>query len=273
MAGNAPLMLNQSALLMFMKCPEKARRVFLEKEFSPVGLPAHRGMAVHEASKANFSQKIKTRSDLKKKDIIDIGIEALRKNVSEQGVHLDDEEKSVGLKKLLNETEKTVKSMSSVYAAEIAPQYQPAAVEIRHEFELPGELNITIHGQIDMETEDNRIFDLKTVGSSKSAHASSLQFIMYPLLYYLRYQRHARAVVIERIIEGRRTAKRGERIVLPQRSESDYAALLEQTIEVGRMIRAGVFPGAYGDPAAWWCSKKYCAFWRTCRFVPESERR
>jgi hypothetical protein len=263
----AKLVLNQSAVVMFMMCPEKARRVFLEHEFCPIGLPAHRGTAVHHAAKENFTQKIRSHTDLPVKDVVDISINALRENIDREGVYLTDEEKSIGLKKLVNKTEHVVKNMAQLYAEQIAPDYQPKEVEQTHEFDLPN--GAAIKGTIDMVTQDERIFDLKTVTKAKDTFSKSLQFIIYPLLYWLRHGTNPAGIVIEQIVDGTIPTRKQETI---EANEDDYAAALEQVHEVTKMVQAEIFPGAYGNPSAWWCSKKYCAFWHTCRYVPKRFR-
>lgn len=174
--------------------------------------------------------------------------------------------------------ETTVVNLAKVYSVEIAPKYQPAAVEVRHEFTLPaapedGFSGAIIHGRIDREDKDTSIGDFKTSERKprKDVHAKSLQFRMYSLLYELRHGKRPKRVIVDDLVDD------GSRPYVVSTElhfgEDDYTAVLNQTMAVAKAVEKGVFIGSFGQFGAWWCAEGRCAFWYTCKFVPASLRR
>ena len=128
-----------------------------------------------------------------------------------------------------------------------------------------------LHGRLDLTNTKKEIVDLKARQKKMPTthYESSLQFTMYHMLYRLVHGEDPAGVVIEELI-NKKTPERVQ--VKTTRSRADYSALLNTTEVVLRAIRAGIFPGAYGQMGAWWCSKESCGYWGTCPFVPESKR-
>ena len=56
------------------------------------------------------------------------------------------------------------------------------------------------------------------------------------------------------------------------RNNDDYVALIAQIAATAKGIQAEVFTPAYGLVGAWYCSPRFCGFWKTCNYVPKYRR-
>jgi hypothetical protein len=264
------LKLNQSQVEQFLRCREQWRRVNLEKERIPPPFAMIRGTAVHAGAEANFSQKIATGVDLPEKDVVDISVDSVQSTIRKDGVSLDDEEKARGLAVVQNEVEKRVADFARLYSNEVAPAYQPTEVELRAELKV--EDGLFLHGRIDWIDSEDGVNDLKTGSSSlwtPDAVASSIQLSFYWLLFLAAKLRQPKRARVELLVDKKLPERKR---LETTRQRDDLVALFENVKAIAASIRAGIFTGAYGQKGAWYCSKKSCGFWSSCKFVPEYKR-
>lgn len=278
-ANDAPLAINQSKLAMFQKCPEQYRRRYVENDIVPPPFAFIRGTAVHKGAEHNFSQKVESFVDLPRGEIIDKAVTTAQEKIANEGIALaEGETREV----VINEGEKQIVRLAGLYADEVAPSYQPIAVEqkieavfegrgARRDIALHGTLDVIAHFANDKENRAPIIPDLKTKSKrgTQDEYDRSLQATMYAMLYRTHFHASAAAVVFEELVDK----KVPERVTfMTNRGDDDFNALLRTVEAVSDSIRAGAFPGAYGQFGAWWCSKESCGYWRTCPFVPKNKR-
>jgi len=265
------LRLNQSQIQQWMKCPEQHRRRWVDGDIIPPAGPMIRGTAVHVGAEVNFKQKVDSKIDLPAGDIIEAAVQTVQSRIRTEGIWMNEEEQTQGQAKVTNGIEQEVITLAGLYARAVAPLYQPIAVEEEMTFKVDGLEGVEVGGRIDTISDRQEVVDLKTY--SKKANEAEMeadpQPTMYALLKLLKTGTAAKSINMEILVNKKEPEH--QRIQLTKR-KPDFIALLEQVKAIALAVRAGIAPGAYGQKGAWWCSKKQCGYWRTCRFVPEHRR-
>ena len=268
-----PLKINQTQITQYMKCPEQWRRRWIDGDIIPPARALIRGTAVHVAAAENFRQKINTKKDLPRADVLELAVNAVGNRIKTEGLLLTDEEKTVGAKAIQNEIEKEVVGFSAIFIDQVAPVYQPVMVEELMSFKLePAEEAIEIYGTLDLLDTHQDIVDLKSAAKRPAAdeYENSPQPTMYSLLKLLGTGTAARAVNMEILLVQKTSSERITQVL--KKKKADFVALLHAIRVMARAMRAGIAVGSYGQNGAWWCSKKWCGYWGTCPFVPEHKR-
>lgn len=260
--------ISQTQLESYCRCPEAYRRRYLEKEIIPPGIAAIKGTSMHHSAAVNFRQKIDTREDIPVSEFKELAAESF-----ETAVHggfvlsEEDQQRSVGI--VLGEAKDQAVAMAEFHATSQAPEYQPILVEKSVRIVLPNSSRDLL-GIIDLADDSDRVVDFKTSGKRKSQGDadSSVQLTVYAASFMAVTGRQPKEVRLDTIVQ---TSKAIDRDVLSsERGPADYSALAHRLDVVTTAIDSGSFPPA--TPGAWWCSDKWCGYWRTCRFV-NSERR
>jgi hypothetical protein len=262
--------ISPSRILTYLRCGEQDRRRNVEKEIIPPGVAQLKGTGLHKASEINFRQKIVTRQDLPKKQIIEAAIDTFNEKIAVDGLELSEEEKSVGKEKVVAQAHTSLKTLSTLYADNVAPRYQPKDVEEKIVVPIPNS-NIDLVGVVDVIDESDVIVDIKTSQRKKPQDDAdgSLQLTSYALTHWAKTGAPAVELRIENIIDS---TSPGVQTLQTQRKEEDFASFLRIVETVAKGIEAGVFPPAYGMPGAWYCSPRFCGYWSTCPYVPKSRR-
>lgn len=135
-----------------------------------------------------------------------------------------------------------------------------AMIETRIEFTVEG-VPVPVIGFVDIITDDGIPCDFKTAARAwaKGKEKNELQPLIYlPALkemglydgnlfrYYVFVKQNGSVQKLEHIY-----------------SDEQIAWGLEQVRQVWNGIEAGVFPAA--SSMGWWCSKKWCEYWETCK--------
>jgi len=266
-----------SQLNTYTNCGEQYRRRYIEKEIIPPGVAALRGSSVHKGAEANFKQKIESKIDLPKNEIVERAVAEFEGRLKADGVFLDEEEQGRGKAIVLGEEKDTTVRLAGLYADEVAPRYQPTAVEQKIEIELPGSHNLL--GILDLTAEaigadpdkpsGDGIVDYKTGKKTKSQGEfdSSPQISLYDLAYRAKHRKAPSFIRIEQLID----TKVPKRVVnATTRSTADFKAAVARVNAMIDGVQKGVFIPA--NAGAWQCSARWCGYWRTCPFV-NSERK
>jgi hypothetical protein len=274
--------ISQSRLSSYFKCGEKTRRRYLEGDKVPAGVPALMGTGFHRGAAAAHRLQL----DVLKADpsaTVDdlaaalpdteaageIAVEAFKAEVN-AGVTLSREDEARGKALVLGEAVDTVFQATTLYVGAVAPGVRPVGVEhsvtvkIRHRgeaFEVTGIIDL-----IDAQHEDEEIADQKLRGRKPSADeiVSGDQLTMYGFLRKLETGVAPKRYKLNNLIHTRG----GKVSYLPQegtRDESDFAVLLLKMAALRSGVAAGTFLPA--SPGSWYCSDKWCEFYRTCKYV------
>lgn len=253
----------------FTRCGEAYRRRYVEKERIPPGIALLKGTSVHKGAEANNLQKLETRQDLKAQDIVDVAAAEFDSRASKEDVTLAEEEQSRGKSIVLGEALDSTVRMAGAYAGLVAPKYQPQLVESRQKIEVP-EAAHDLLAILDLVDEKDAVVEIKTAGKTGKQEDwdNSVQLSIQALTMVALKGKAPSSIQVEQIVD----LKSGPKVVTWQttRSKPDFDALIQRYSQVSKAITAGIFTPA--TPGAWWCSPKFCGYWRSCKFV-NSERK
>lgn len=250
-----------SQLDTLCRCGEQWRRRYIEGHVIPPGIAMLRGTGVHRGCEVNFRQKIETHEDLPRKQIVEAAVAGFEAELA-KGLSLNDDEDSRGKDIVVGEAKDTVATLAEVAADELCPKYQPVLVEKRVRIELPGSRDIV--GVIDMADDQKRVVDVKTSGKSKRQDEAdgSVQLTTYAAMHKLETGDWPVELRLETLVSTKTPKLQTLGTV---RGDADIAALAARIDAATAAIDRGVFTPA--PPGAWWCSQKWCGYFRTCKFV------
>lgn len=260
--------LSATQLEMYCRCPESYRRRYIEGEVIPPGIALLKGSGFHKGAEVNMRQKIDTHRDLPVSDVVDAAVAAFEEATAGEYV-LTEEEESRGATVVVSEAKDDLAEMATVHAKDQAPDYQPVAVEKRVLLELP-EAPRDLLGIIDLVDDQDRVVDFKTAGRKKSQDEAdvSTQLTVYAAAFVREHNTPPSELRLDCVVQTKTRTTR--QVVTTQRDSADFAALAARINAVTQAIAAGSFPPAL--PGTWWCSDRFCGYWRTCPFV-NSERK
>jgi RecB family exonuclease len=255
--------LSPSQINTYLRCPEQYRRRYIKNEIIPPAIALLKGTSVHKASEKNFKQKIASRVDLPKQDIIDISVTTFEDTMKNEGLFLNKEEEDRGKAVVVGEAKDSVVVFSSLYSAQVAPRYQPKEVEKDQLIEL-ADAPFNLKGRVDLIDENEKIIDLKTGTKTRSQDDvdRDTQLTFYSMTYRAIHGCDPTGLVIEQVIDKKVPENK---TFTTTRNMKDYEALINRINVVSLGIKKGVFPPA--TDGAWWCSPLRCGFWFTCPYV------
>lgn len=246
------------------KCPEAYRRRYLEGHKIPPGIAISKGKAIHTAAENNFKQKIESRADLPIEDIIDLSVSSFDEQVNTAEFELTQEEKGQGTDIVIGRARDSVADMAKVHGQFQAPDYQPVSVEFEVTIPLP-DAPRDLLAKIDLVDDQSRVVDFKTGGKAKTAADadSSNQLTIYAAAHLVHFGRPAEDLRFDTIVQTKTKTSRS--VVSTQRDGTDFQPLANRINAMLAIIDNGVYPPT--TPGAWWCSAKWCGYFRTCPFV------
>lgn len=262
--------LSPSSINLYSKCGEAFRRRYIEKDIIPPGIAMLRGSGVHSGIEVNFRQKIDSHEDMPADEIVDAAIDGMDARIFKDGYSLTEDEASVGAAKTVGQLRDKVVTLARFHAKEQAPDYQPIAVEERVTIPAPSATH-DLMGIIDMVDETGIVSDFKTAKKKKTQDDvdTDIALTFYAAAAKLLFGDHpamAREVRLD-IILDQKTTKR--QVITSDRGPADMQVLINRFNSTLSGVAAGTFAPA--TPGAWWCSPKWCGYWRTCPYV-NSER-
>lgn len=257
--------ISASQVTLYGNCGEAYRRRYIEKEIIPPGIVAVRGSAVHKGAEHNFLQKIESKVDLSKSEIVDKAVAEFDSRINGDGVLLSSEEVSEGKDNVIGAQRDATARLTGLYADEVAPVYQPASVEERQRIVMPGTRDIL--GILDLtatrEGSGVGIVDYKTAkrAKPKSGFDTSTALSIYTLTFKAKHGVMPAFTAIEQLIDTK-VPKRVQ--VEVEKTERDLDVTLNRIAAVVNAIEKQVFTPAPTD--SWMCNQRWCGYARTCRF-------
>lgn len=172
------MLLRVTELNQYMECSAKFMFSTIEKIHVPRALPLAVGTAVHKALETNYGQKIETKRDLPKSDVLDAFADEFERQTEEvESTEFEDTPKGEVKDQGIN--------LVAQYQDSVAPTIQPAIVEKRIEVEFDPSLSRhNLSGQIDLIDDAAVMIDHKTTARTPSepSYGNVLQATMYRLL-------------------------------------------------------------------------------------------
>jgi hypothetical protein len=260
--------LRQSQLTSYERCGEAYRRRYIENEKIPPGVVLVKGTGVHGGSKVNFTQKIESKVDLPRTDIIDIAVSEFDNQVNKYGVLLTTEEETIGYHEVIDKARDSVMIFGGLYADYVAPEYQPKFVEKEHKIEIPtASHDLMCH--MDLADIRDIVTDLKTTKKKKTQKEvdDSEQLTFYALVFKALTGHLPSAVRLEALIDK----KNPERQMLEAtRTMDDLQVILNRINAMLKGLKAGIFIPALAT--SWQCSPKYCGYAMTCPYFLKAHK-
>lgn len=255
--------ISHSQISMMLRCGESYRRRYIENEKIPPGIALLKGSAVHTGIEFNNKQKITSFKDMKKADIVDCSVNSFEEREKMEGLHLTDDEKSIGKDKIVNKTKNSIVTVSGLYSDDMAPTIQPVEAEKRIEFEIDGTKIVSI---IDCIDEDGNIRDAKVTGRKKNQKDidKSLQLTMYYQAYEHEYHETPRGVTYDVLVDRKVPEYQ---LLESVRVQRDFVNLEHIVKSVKDGISKGVFlPASEGS---WNCDPRWCGYYHSCKYKGE----
>lgn len=255
---------------MIQRCQVQWVRKYVHGESIPPGIAMLRGGSVHTGCEENFKQKIETHQDLKRDHIAEISVEAFKAQLKGD-YELNSDEQSEGAGIVISRTTDAVAALSGAYAEEIAPRHQPIAVEHEISFQI-GE-DVSILGYVDWINEAKGLWDLKNTAMAPSVE-SDIQLSMYAVGYFREFGEYPHVVGIEQVKQNRPKKDGTCSVSTAQypsiRGDDDTEALanrIDVVVEVMEGLRNEMIRPVPAIPGQWWCTPKFCGYYRTCKHV------
>jgi len=129
--------ISASAIETYTTCGEVYRRRYIEKDVIPPGVALIRGSSFHSGAEFNNAQKVESFKDLPEDMVVERSVEEFDARIRADGVLMTDEEESQGKQKVLGRAKDEVVGLASLFCKEVAPEYQPTAVEEKRRIVLP----------------------------------------------------------------------------------------------------------------------------------------
>lgn len=269
--------LSKSSVELYLKCPEKWRRRYLETEFEPMGPPLLIGKAAGNAAARNWHQKKESYVDLPASEVteiyhdeFDLAVEGAEAPIDWRDQKKDDV-RGAGARAL------------AAYQGKVAPIVQPVSIEREFVLEFD-EVDWVFKGYFDLEyvlSEEGRAridapapngdeptipgdLKMKAKMLSQDEADNDVQATSYLTarraegLPYNRFEFHVATTAKEPRAE----------LVLTDRTDVQLDNFLRRTFqiaaEIGWRHENDHWQGA--PPGSWWCSEKWCGFYNTCPY-------
>jgi hypothetical protein len=247
--------LSVSSLKLFISCPEKWRRRYLEREYEPANGKMILGSAAGAAEAQHYSTVIETGEGFTTERVQDEFCAEWDDRISREevawGTDVPGELKDSGVDAL------------SQYHTLVAPRIIPVSVE--REFRIGWEgLDWDLVGFMDLEDADGAVGDLKMRGRKLSAADAHVD--PQPTTYL--YARRAEGNPASRFdFHTMVRAKKPYAEVVPTvRTDRQLDFFADRVFAIAREMewRAAndVWSGAV--PGSWQCSAAYCGYWGSC---------
>lgn len=260
--------ISPTQISLYQKCGEAYRRRYLKNEIIPPKIAQIKGTSIHKSAEHNFRNKIDSYADLKKTELQDIAVSTLEETIKHEGIYLTREEEDKGKLIVIGEAKDVVARLAETFHGEVAPLYQPIAVEDEQVIELPSSTH-DLKGILDMEDNKNNIVDLKTSSKSWSQDRADKndQFTFYSMLKRAKTGRNPNSIIVENLVEQKKGIKRNK--LTTSRDMVDYQILINRINSVLEGINKNVFLPAPRD--SWYCNSQWCGYSSTCPYYKEKE--
>lgn len=257
--------LSHTSINLYLECPEKWRRRYIDRQYEPpVGVQVL-GRAIHAAEAQSYHTMIETGQPHSLEQVLDdftttIDTEATKNTVDWQ-------------KETKGETKDRGAAMLAVYHQRIVPIQQPTKAEVKFRVKLHEDYKWGINGFIDLITSTDDGFiktpsgpaDIKSVRKAKNQ--VDVDNDMQATLYTYATMEEEEQEKTFRIHELK-VLKDGAHATIIETTRTREAQMryLERVAKVAREIEWRFESGNWqGAPAgAWWCRATSCGYYNSC---------
>ncbi len=183
-------------------------------------------------------------------------------------IALSEEEAALGIKVAKGQAlDKTVR-LSQLHGRAKAPEIEPTHLQRKIEVELPG-YPYDLLGFIDIQEGRKSVRDTKTSGKTPPADVAHKddQLTMYAMMVSVADGSVPERLCLDYLIDIK--TPKAESFETSRTAE-DFKPLLCRVEIAAMALEKGVFvPARESD---WWCNKKWCGYWNTCKYVKKERR-
>lgn len=260
--------INQSLLSLLSKCGMMAYYRVVEGIREPPAIALIEGTAAHGGIGANLSEKIATGALLPEEAVADVAANTFQREWDgrEGDPVLDEDERRMGIDRVLGQSKDRAVRMAVQHARVIAPTIEPIAVEREIVVDVPG-FPYKIKGTLDVQ-ERTRIRDSKTSGKKKTQRDAerSVQLAMYTELVRIADGVAPTEVCLDVMIKPT-TSGRVDTQVLIAPAPTDPEPLRRRIEAAAHVLHSGAFyPVDPTGPGAWICTEKFCGYYHRCPY-------
>lgn len=267
--------ISPSQISSYLRCGEAYRRRYVKGDKLPPAIAAVKGVSVHKSAEHDFRQKIQTRQDLKKEEILEVASATFDEKIKHEGVMLQPEEEARGKTIVMGEAKDSTVRMAELFIVggkttpAIAPKYQPVEVELKQKIVLENSSHDLL-GIVDMIDENKKIVDLKTTSRTMNQDTVDRmdQLTFYSMLYRAKNGSDPAGIVIENTVDLK--VPKVETIET-FRSMDDYAPFINRINAVVDAINKGIFTPT--DPTNYQCSVRWCGYFNSCAYTKKNSKK
>lgn len=253
--------LSHSSVQMYLRCPEKWRRRYIEAEYEPTGPAALIGKSVGNGISAGYVEKMAENSDFGQV-MLDTVSDVVDQVARDEDVAWQDSSPA--------EVKDSAIKCVGVYYDRVALQFEPETVEEGFEIKYP-ETDWNVTGFIDLTgvapglAAD--IHDVKTVGKADNSIDVNPQATLYIASRYVR-DGSLPGFAWHQIRRPLKTKPAEVRLMTTERTVVQVDNYLARIAQVAREIEWRVETGNWQGavPGEWWCSEKFCGYFPTCPY-------
>jgi hypothetical protein len=264
--------ISASRITSYGLCGEAYRRRYIEEEFRLPFTNLVKGLAFHDVTKHNNSQKVTSKIDLAADILTDLAAQRVTDRF-ELGVELSGDEKTKGRDIVKGKLIDLLTASAKLYS-ETAISTQPVEVEQKQRLSLPNwERDIVYIMDVEV---INGFKDYKFTGKKKSQNDvdTDTGLTAYALAFFAKHGKLPEHISFENyvayITPKKEELKTAYNPLQTKRDSRDFENFINRATEMLRAIQAGIFmPCPVGH---WKCNPRYCEYWQDCRYI-NSERR
>ena len=246
--------LSVSSVNTYIKCPEKWRRKYIDREYEPPSGAMILGSSVGAAEGHAYQVQIEEGTRPSTDDVLDLFSDEWDERIDSEEVdwRCDDagETKDVGVLAV------------KAYDSTIAPFVTPVSVEREFNLQLEG-VDWGFRGFFDLEDADGAVDDLKVRKSKLGADAHT---DIQPTSYLLARRAEGNPASGFNFHTMVKTKTPYAEVVPTERTDAQLDQFVDRlygiAAEIHWRMESDVWGGAV--PGAWWCTEKFCGFWDSC---------
>lgn len=243
----------QSQIKTYLKCGKLYEFVYVMGIKKPPKAALTVGSSVDAAVNANLLNKIRTGELLNESDVADACVTAFDKRAPETDFA---GEKPGELKDVAVACTKTHHNF-------IAPKIKPLTVQ--EEFHLETTAEYDLAGTFDIIEKNGTIVDTKTASRAydDSTVFRDLQAAGYDFAFQSLYKKKSKGFRWDVLIKRKHGAHPQQ--IQTKVTNADRKWFFYNVEQAHKGIKAGIAAPAPDLPNVWWCSAKWCAFWKECK--------
>jgi hypothetical protein len=247
--------LSVSSINTYLRCPERWRRRYIDREYEPSSGAMILGSAVGAAEGHAYQVQVDGEERPTTEDVLDL-------YAAEFDERSDREEIDWGEDKP-GEIKDTGVLAVKAYEEDVVPTIDPVSVEREFRLSLEG-VDWGVTGYLDLEDANNDVDDLK-VRKSKLGLADAAADIQ-PTMYLLARRAEGNPAERFNFHTMVKTKKPYAEVVSTARTNRQLDTLVNRVYQIAAEIHWRLENDNWGGavPGAWWCSEKMCGYWPSC---------